>query len=130
MPVSYSIDMRHPVVYTVFSGDVSDADFVEHLRLLHADARFNPSMAELVDLREVTEVSLSPEMISSSARWALHSPFARRAVVAPSHFLFGLSRMYESYRGELGESEFKVFRTLAPALTWLGLTEAPPTGGG
>jgi hypothetical protein len=113
------------VVYAVFSGDVSDADFLEHLRSLYADPRFDTSMPELVDLREVTSVSLSPDMISSSARSPLHSPYARRAVVAPTDVLFGLARMYESYRGGLGEGQFRVFRTLLPALKWVGLAHAP-----
>ncbi|MDB4893014.1 MAG: hypothetical protein JWL61_4869 [Gemmatimonadetes bacterium] len=126
MPVSHSIDTEHQLVYAVFSGDVSDADFIEHLKSLFGDPRFDSSMSELVDLREVTEVSLSPDMIASSARWPLHSPHARRAVVAPSDFLFGLSRMYESYRGEAGADQFRIFRTLPPALEWLGLSTEPP----
>ena len=83
-------------------------------------------MAELVDLREVTDVSLSPDTIHSSARWELHAAQARRAVVAPTDVLFGLARMYQSYVGEPAESQFRVFRTLAPALAWVGL-EVPPT---
>jgi hypothetical protein len=126
MPVSYSIDTEHPLVYTRFSGNVSDADFLEHLKSLYEDQRFDSSMPELVDLRDVTDVSLSPDMIASSARWPLHAPNARRAVVAPSDFLFGLSRMYESYRGEAGADQFRIFRTLPPALEWLGLSTEPP----
>jgi len=130
LPVSYSIDLQLPLVYTVFSGEVTDADFVEHLRSLYADPRFDSAMPELVDLREVTEVNVSSDMIPSSARWTLHSPYARRAVVAPTDFLFGLSRMYESYRGEMGEGQFKVFRSIQPALAWLSLKEEPPPPSG
>jgi hypothetical protein len=129
VPVSYSIDMQHPLVYTVFSGEVTDADLLEHLRSLYADPRFDSAMPELVDLREVTGVSVSPDMIPSSARWPLHWPSAQRAVVAPTDLLFGLSRMYESYRGEAGDGQFKVFRAFPPALEWLGLSQAPPPSG-
>ncbi len=125
MPVNHSVDVNRPLVYTVFNGDVGEADFVEHLRSLSGDPLYDASMPELVDLRDVTSVSVSPDMIGTSARWPLHSVFARRAVVAPTDLLFGLSRMYQAYRGEVGDTQFRVFRSLAPALEWLGLTEAP-----
>ena len=125
MPVKYSIDTQHSLVYTVFSGKVTDADFDHHLQSLSSDARFEPAMPELVDLRAVTKVSLSAHTIPSSARWKLHAPRAQRAVVAPTDFLFGLARMYQSHLGEASESHFMVFRTLPPALAWLGLEAEP-----
>jgi hypothetical protein len=123
--VNHSIDTQLPLVYTVFSGDVNNADFVEHLRSLRADPRFDSSMPELVDLRGVTAVSVTSAMIPASARWPLHSPYARRAVVAPTDLLYGLARMYQSYRDDTGQAQLQIFRTLPPALEWLGLTEAP-----
>jgi hypothetical protein len=126
LPVNYSIDTQHPLVYTVFSGDVSNADMLEHLRSLYADPRFEASMPELVDLRGVTSVSVSSEMIPASARWPLHSPLAPRAIVAPTDLLYGLARMYQSYRDEKGEAHLAIFRTLPPALEWLGRDEPPP----
>jgi hypothetical protein len=125
MPVSYSIDTQHPLVYTVFRGDVSDADFVEHLRSLYADPRFDSGMPELVDLTNVTSVSATSEMIPASARWPLHSSYAQRAIVAPTDYLFGLARMYQSYRDDIGQANLKIFRELTPALEWLGLAAAP-----
>ena len=125
MSVKHSFDTQHPLVYSVFSGEVTDEDFAEHMRVLLADPRFESAMPELVDLREVTGVSLSADTIPSSARSPLHAPQARRAVVAPTDFLFGLARMYQAYRGDVGESQFSVFRTLPPALAWLGLEKEP-----
>jgi hypothetical protein len=123
--VNYSIDTHIPLVYTVFSGDVNNADVIEHLRSLLADPRFDSSMPELVDLRGVTSVSASSEMIPASARWPLHSSYARRAVVAPTDLLYGLARMYQSYRDDTGQAQLQIFRTIPPALEWLGLAEPP-----
>src|SRR3954469_11338168 len=109
MPVTHSIDPRHPLVYTVFSGEVTDDDFAEHTRRLLADTRFESSMPELVDLRDVTRVKLSGDTIPLSARSLLHAPQAKRAVVAPTDFLYGLARMYQAYRSKAGEGDFRVF---------------------
>jgi hypothetical protein len=121
MSASYNIDPVHRFVYTKLGGHVSDADLVEHQRALLADPRFDSSFCELVDLRDVTEVSVKSRMVKESAMWPLHAIKARRAIVAPSDVLFGLSRMYQLYRGEVGEAHLGVFRTLEPALEWLGI---------
>ena len=125
MAVSHFFDEQYPLVYTVFSGLVTDDDFAEHSRVLLADPRFEASMPELVDLREVTRVELSAETIPLSARSLLHAPQAKRAVVAPTDFLYGLARMYQAYRDKLAEGDFRVFRSMPAALEWFGLTEEP-----
>jgi hypothetical protein len=127
MPVRHSIDLGPPLVYTTFSGHVTDADLREHLVALLADERFYPMMPELVDLTDVTDVSVTSAMVEASARWLLHSPLARRAIVAPTDVLFGLSRMYQLYRDDLSGDTLKVFRTRERALEWLNAGESAHT---
>jgi hypothetical protein len=127
MPVRHSIDLEPPLVHTIFSGHVTDADLREHLRTLMADDRFDPMMPELVDLTDVTDVSVTSAMVEASARWLLHAPRARRAIVAPTDVLFGLSRMYQLYRDDLSGDTLRVFRTREQALEWLGAGEPERT---
>jgi hypothetical protein len=122
MSVHHAIDEERKIVLTVFRGDLTDADLRAHQLALSANPRFHPSMRELVDLRAVTDVSVSSAILNASAGWPLHAPEARRALVAPTDLLFGLFRMYQTHLGEVGASQLGVFRELGQALQWLGLS--------
>jgi hypothetical protein len=125
MSTRYSIDPERHLILTVFDGDVSDADLRAHVDSLEADLRFDRTMAELVDLRGVTSSSVTNDAIREVAAAPPHALSARRAFVAPTDLLYGLSRMYQSYwnRGHLDQAA--VFRSLEPALRWVGLTDTP-----
>jgi hypothetical protein len=123
MPVRHAIDDERALLHTVFQGEFTDDDIRAHLAELRANPRFHRWMRELVDLREVNEVSVSSRLLSASAHWLLHAPEARRAALAPTDLLFGLARMYQTHLSEIGASQFGVFRELEPALQWLGLRD-------
>src|SRR4051812_37383965 len=123
MTVLHAIDTERKLLLTVFRGPLSDEDVREHLRMLRANPQFQLLMRELVDLRGVTDVTISSAMARVSARWLLHAPDARRAIVAPSDVLFGLARMYQTHLGEIGAAQLGVFRAIEPALRWLGLSD-------
>ena len=125
MPVRYSIDPGLQLVRTVFSGELTDADLREHVRSLHADPAFNAKMRELVDLTGVTRATVTADGVATIAASLVHSPHARRALVASTDEVFGLSRMYQLYRDRIGAEELQVFRESVPALEWLGL-DSPP----
>jgi hypothetical protein len=122
MSVLHAIDEQRDLVLTVFRDDLSDDVLRAHLLELRANPHFHKWMRELIDLRAVTNVSVSSAMLSESARCMLHAPEARRALVAPTDLLFGLSRMYQTNLGEVGSSQLGVFRDLQPALQWIGLS--------
>jgi hypothetical protein len=126
MPTCYSIDLEHRVVLTIIDGDATDADLTEHVRALHADPQFSPEMAELVDLSGVTQIYVTTAGIRTVAQSAVHARLARRAFIAPTDVLFGLSRMYQSFWNDGAPDELKVFRTRQPALEWVGLADALP----
>src|SRR4051812_28228342 len=110
MPTSYAIDPGQHIVYTKFSGEATDRDLMTHIVALEADPRFSPDMAELVDLTGVTHADVSSYGIRSAARSPVHARLARRAFIAPSDALFGLSRMYQSYWNDGGEDRLAIFR--------------------
>jgi hypothetical protein len=122
MSVLHAIDEQRDLVLTVFRDDLSDDDLRAHVLALRANPHFHKWMRELIDLRAVTRVSVSSAMLSESARWLLHAPEARRALVAPTDLLFGLWRMYQTNLGEVGSSQLGVFRDLQSALRWIGLS--------
>ncbi len=122
MTVLHVIDEQRDLVLTVFRDDLTDDDLRAHLQELRANPHFHNLMRELVDLRAVTKVSVSSAILNQSARWLLHAPEARRALVAPTDLLFGLSRMYQTNLSEVGASQVGVFRELLPALQWIGLS--------
>lgn len=128
MPTSYTIDSARNLVYTMFSGATSDLDLIAHISALQADPRFRPDMAELVDLSAITRADVTSSGIRSVARTPLHARTARRAFVAPTDVLFGLTRMYQSYWNDGAEDRLAIFRAREPALEWLGLSDASTTG--
>ena len=83
-------------------------------------------------MTHVAEVSLPSaqriqELASVAARMDVANLPSRFAIVAPTDSSFGLGRMFKVYReaDERGRQEVGVFRTLAQALLFLGLTQAP-----
>jgi hypothetical protein len=128
MPTSYTIDAARNVVYTMFSGVTTDLDLFAHVSALQADPRFSPDMAELVDLSEITRADVTSSGIQSVARTPAHARTARRAFVAPTDVLFGLTRMYQSYWNDGAQDRLAIFRAREPALEWLGVSDAL-TGG-
>ena len=125
MPTSYTIDTARNVIYTMFSGTTSDLDLVAHVSALQSDPRFSPDMAELVDLSGITRADVTSSGIRTVARTPVHARTARRAFVAPTDLLFGLTRMYQSYWNDGAEDRLAVFRAREPALEWLGLSDGP-----
>jgi hypothetical protein len=124
MPCSYTILPESRFVYTRGWGVVTDAMILAQAHALKSDPRFQPSFAQLYDLREATLAFTS----AGVREVAVVSPFgvgARRAFVSgSSDSLFGMVRMYEALRESVPDS-VEVFRSAHEALRWLG-TSAPP----
>ena len=126
MPTRYTIDPDRHIVYTTFSGDASDRDLLAHVLALEADPQFRPDMAELVDLTGVTRAHVTSSGIRAAAQSLVHARMARRAFIAPSDALFGLTRMYQSYWNNGSDDRLTIFRDRTAALEWLGVANAPP----
>jgi len=95
-------------------------DIREHQTALTQDAGFDSTFNQLLDFTRVTKVSLGSEEIRTAASRSIFSRGSRRAFVAPTAELFGLSRMFEAYRElEGGEETLQVFKDRGEALRWL-----------
>ena len=131
MPIAYRIDHEKKIVLARGYGLFSPGDVFDY----QASAWSDPGVAgydELIDMTHVAEVSLPSaqrirELASVAARMDVADLPSRFAIVAPTDLSFGLGRMFKVYReaDERGSKEVGVFRTLAEAMLFLGLTQAP-----
>lgn len=124
MPIDYRVIVPAGIVHATFRGRISVSDIEAYRSRLRIDAEFSPEMDSLADFSEVS--TLEP-VGSEMATIVLDDPFiqnSRHAAAASNPAVFGMLRMYEMMANRAG-SRSRVFRTLAEAQEWLGLT----TGG-
>jgi hypothetical protein len=124
MPVDYRIDPARRLVWARLRGRVGAEDLFSYQREVWS----KPEVAgfdELVDVSEVKEVvyegpQRARELAALSAEMDAPGP-SRLAIVAPNDELYGLARMYQTFR-ELDprtKRMVRVFRSETSALTWL-----------
>ncbi len=98
------------------------ADIVDNRRVLAQVLTRQAATAELVDLSAVTDLEISaPEvsfLVSIEHGLGLSEALRRRAIIAPTDFVYGMSRMYQALSHESGV-EIEVFRNRDEAVTWL-----------
>ena len=127
MPASYLIDRTRGVVFSRAWGVLTDEDILAHVRVLRGDARLTPDLRQVADFRDVTKLDVTSEGVRRAARNNPWGPDARRAFVAPLDEALGMIRMFGIYMH--ATSQFQVFRTLEPAMEWIGLDPATPWPG-
>ena len=120
MPATYRIDRELGIVFSRGWGDLTDEELVAHQRSLAVDADFLPNLSQLADAREVTEVHATAHGVHELIAGNPFGKGARRAFVAYNDTIFGLARMFELGRPS-PQDEFRVFRSIDEARTWLGL---------
>jgi len=120
MPYSYRIDAERHLVITTVWGEFTLEIILEHQSALTKDPAFDPGFYQLVDLTQITEVSLDAEAIRTAATRRIFAPGSRRAIVVPSPELFGLARMFATYREIYGGGEdMQIFTDKEEATRWL-----------
>jgi hypothetical protein len=124
MPATYEIDTSRALVRTTISGHVTDGDLVLHQQRLAADATFAPAMCQLIEVAEVTGLSVTSEGMHAIARANLFGAGSRRAIVAEQDAYYGLARMFQLLRDSAPE-QIGVFRGRHEAHAWLGLAAEP-----
>ena len=120
MPGSYLIDEPRSLVFSQGWGVLTDDEILAHVRTLRGDARFQPAFQQVIDFRRLSEIKLSTTGIRAVAERNPFAADAHRAIVVSSDEAFGLARMYASYT-EIPDSPIRIYRSLAPALEWVGL---------
>ena len=128
MPASYLIDQERGVVFSRAWGVLTDKDLLAHAKVLRSDARLTPGLPQICDFRDVTKLGVTSEGVRRVARNNPFEPDARRSFVAPADETVGMIRMFGIYMNA-DNSQFRIFRTLAPAMEWIGLDPETPWPG-
>ena len=109
------------MVFSSASGIATDDEFLTHQRLLARDPDFKPYFRQVLDGRGITSIKVTPAGIRALIAGNPWGKGARRALVAADETAFGLARMFELGRPD-PQDEFRVFRSMAEAREWLGLS--------
>ena len=122
MAYTYSVDDAQRVVRVQLSGVFTREDLVALSHDLANDPRVSIEFVELIDLSGVvTPPDVPRGDIRRRATNAL-TPVSRRAFVAPQPVIYGLCRMFVTFRGMTANREpVEVFHTTREAEAWLGL---------
>ncbi len=121
MPGYYTIDRERRLVISTATGDFTDSDLVGHEKVLRKDTAFDPSFDQLADFTGVTKVEITSAGLKTAAELHIFSAESRRAIVVASNEIFGLARMFQTFRDLSGGRErMEIFRNRDEALRWLG----------
>lgn len=125
MPITYEFHSDLGLVVTVFSGHVTDEEFVRLYDRMLNDDGYALGTNELADLRDAEDLDLSAMALRrveeiTRRRYGHSDQSFRTAIIAPRDQSYGVGRMYEVYAEE-GPENVRVCRTPAEALEWLDL---------
>jgi hypothetical protein len=120
MPFKSVIDTEQGLVRTTGTGILTGDDGFECCSQLKKRPDFDPSFNQLLDLTSAVQFDATGDDIQKIASVPLFSTTSRRAIVVSSPEIFGIARMFESYRGLSTHGEhIKVFTELNEAIAWL-----------
>jgi len=127
MSIELHLRPDHHLAILIHIGTIPDDEFLSFYESLYENKSFNPTMDQLIDLRQADSEPRSPDVLrqfSEYVRTAFQDITKRPkiAVVAPKDLSFGLARMYQAFASSV-PWEFMVFRAMGAALAWLGLPE-------
>ncbi len=122
-PISFvNDDAAHRRIAT-FAGPIGDRELFDAYQSLLNDPTYDPSVDDLIDLRGVTHMAVTSAGLHRLIALYDERPSTghqtRAAIVAPSDVLYGVSRMFQTLRGDGNADEVEVFRTLRDASVWL-----------
>src|SRR4030095_11247389 len=103
MPVSYRIDVRAGVVYTVCEGRVTNEELMDHQQRLSADPDVRPTMNHVMDLRGVTEVAFTAFGVQSIATRRVFASGSRSAIIARDDSSYAYLEMFQGIRRHSGD---------------------------
>jgi len=134
MPIEYFVDHERKLVLAKGRGTITDQDVFGYQREVWS----RPDLAgysEFIDMGEVERIVLPStervwDLALLSADMDPQDRASKFAIVAPEGLLFGLGRMYETYRSLQVRStkQVGVFRSAEEAFAFLGI-EADPRDG-
>jgi hypothetical protein len=120
MPIKHTIDVERRLVYSRLWGVVSEVDAWSSAASLMDDPSFDPTFAQLSDMRDVTKIEVDPSTIRDLATMRIFDAESRRAIVVASDLQTGVGRMTTSY-AERGDQQIALFTSVTEAEEWLGI---------
>ena len=123
--IEYLIDRKKGIVFMRAKGKPTAADIQSYARRLRQDAQFAPTLSEIVDLREVECLQITPGEAISLADSA--DPFAmtsRRAFVTRNEWQANFAHMHQILRSPA--RTICIFDNVEAAEQWIGSAEQPP----
>jgi hypothetical protein len=122
MPIVHTIDAARRIVRSRLWDVVTESDAWGSAAVLMNDPSFDPTFAQLADMRDVIDIEVTTNTVRELAIMRLFAPESRRALVVASDFQYGIGRMTTTF-AEAGDQQVAVFRSVDEAERWLGLDE-------
>ena len=127
MSISFKIYEDQRFFLSTWVGPISDSDLISSYKKLLEDKKFKPGFHELADARKAGLSGITGEgfhRLSSMVESHLAGKCKefKTAIIAPTDFHFGMSRMYQIISDEKIENVM-VFREPSEAIKWLGIEE-------
>lgn len=122
-PISFAYDHVRRRRIATFCGAIGDRELFDAYDTLLQDVTYDPSVDDLIDLRSVTHMGVTGaglhRLIALYDGRDSDGHETRAAIIAPSDVLYGVSRMFQTLRGDANPDQVEVFRTLDEAEYWL-----------
>lgn len=120
MPITHTIDAERRLVRSRVWGVVTERETRESVAELLNDPSFDPTFAQLADMREVIRMDVDASTIRDMAVMRLFDPESRRALVVTSGLQRGIAHMTTTY-AHLGDQQIALFEDVVEAERWLGI---------
>jgi hypothetical protein len=128
--ISFVYDTATHRRIATFTGAIGDRELFDAYESLLDDPTYDPSVDDLIDLRGVTHMGVTGAGLHRLIALYDERPSSgyptRAAIVAPSDVLYGVSRMFQTLRGDANPDEVEVFRSLLDASAWLERRDRMP----
>ena len=117
-PECYEILPERRLLRCRIWGVLTNEELIGHYRRIRSDPAFDPTFAQLGDLRDVTEFSVGTETVQAAADLDVFAATARRALVVTQDVQYGVARMFATF-SELAGHPVRVFRDYHDAEEWV-----------
>jgi hypothetical protein len=125
MPYSYLIDTERRIVFSRIWGVLTDDEVIAHATGLRDDPRFEAGFNQVIDFRALTDMQLTTPGLRKLAHLNPFRSNALRAFVVATDEALALSKAFWTYT-EAGVDGYTLFRSLEPAMEFVGLDPKTP----
>src|SRR5437868_12607450 len=119
MRARIAVDVERRLVFTYATNPLTYEQVMDHREQLRRYPGFEPDFHQIISFLDVTDARLSADEVRKLATQPFFGRSSRRALVAANDELFGLSRMFGTYRELAGASNVRVFRGLRDAAAFV-----------